>query len=227
MRLEAVQPGSVTLLEGGVRREMPLRRVTAGDKASVATSLPRTAQCTAPAGFAGPILRLNAGLVHINSSLNAKAYWRDLAYLLVARLCGARVLYQVHGGRLDEFAPRGLFAAFVSASLRLADAVVVLSRQQLAVFRERLAGHAVDVVANGIDCAPYMRYKLGEFETVESVPTRVVYPEQGVSHFRMLRDNLRISATHTRLFLGMFLPRPRKEHWSRITRGINLVLSGA
>ncbi len=51
---------------------------------------------------------------------------------------------------------------------------------------------------------------------VESVPTRVVYPEHGVSHFRMLRDNLRISATHARLFLGMFLPRPRKEHWSRI-----------
>jgi predicted LPLAT superfamily acyltransferase len=50
---------------------------------------------------------------------------------------------------------------------------------------------------------------------VESVRTRVVYPTGGVSHFRMLRDNLRISATHTRLFFGSFFPQ-RKAHWSRI-----------
>ena len=41
---------------------------------------------------------------------------------------------------------------------------------------------------------------------VESVPTLVVYPDGGTSHFRMLRDNLRISWLHTRLFFGM-LPR--------------------
>ena len=50
---------------------------------------------------------------------------------------------------------------------------------------------------------------------VESVPTRVIYPADGVSHFRMLRDNLRISATHTRLFFGMFFVR-RTRHWSRL-----------
>jgi len=37
-------------------------------------------------------------------------------------------------------------------------------------------------------------------------PTRVTYPEGGVSHFQPLRDNLRISWLHTRLFFGM-LPR--------------------
>jgi len=37
-------------------------------------------------------------------------------------------------------------------------------------------------------------------------PTRVTYPEGGISHFRPLRDNLRISWLHTRLFFGM-LPR--------------------
>jgi glycosyltransferase involved in cell wall biosynthesis len=34
-------------------------------------------------------------------------------------------------------------------------------------------------------------------------PTRVTYPADGISHFRMLHDNLRISAMHARLFLGM------------------------
>lgn len=37
-------------------------------------------------------------------------------------------------------------------------------------------------------------------------PTRVIYPQGGISHFRLLRDNLAISWLHTRLFFGM-LPR--------------------
>ena len=40
------------------------------------------------------------------------------------------------------------------------------------------------------------------------VPTAVTYPEGGVSHFRMVRDNVRIAAMHTRLFFGMLLRLP-------------------
>jgi len=39
-----------------------------------------------------------------------------------------------------------------------------------------------------------------------NVPTKVRYPADGRSHFRMLRDNWLISLMHTRLFFGM-LPR--------------------
>lgn len=39
-------------------------------------------------------------------------------------------------------------------------------------------------------------------------PTRVVYPEGGLSHFRVLRDNLRISWMHTRLVVGMLVRLP-------------------
>ncbi len=38
------------------------------------------------------------------------------------------------------------------------------------------------------------------------LPTRVTYPQSGVSHFDALKDNVRISLMHTRLFFGM-LPR--------------------
>ncbi|MBL6751625.1 MAG: glycosyltransferase family 2 protein [Nevskia sp.] len=44
---------------------------------------------------------------------------------------------------------------------------------------------------------------------VISVPTRVTYPHDGVSHFRLWRDNLRISAMHARLFFGMLARLPR------------------
>lgn len=41
-----------------------------------------------------------------------------------------------------------------------------------------------------------------------NMPTRVVYPEDGLSHFRPLRDNVRISWLHTRLVAGMLLRLP-------------------
>jgi predicted LPLAT superfamily acyltransferase len=41
-----------------------------------------------------------------------------------------------------------------------------------------------------------------------AVPTRVVYPPGGLSHFRVLRDNLQISWMHTRLFFGMLARAP-------------------
>lgn len=60
------------------------------------------------------------------------------------------------------------------------------------------------------------------------VPTRVVYPENGVSHFRMWHDNLRIAKMHTRLVCGMLVRLPMlltrkmlgrrvaesRQHWS-------------
>lgn len=41
---------------------------------------------------------------------------------------------------------------------------------------------------------------------VRNLPTKVTYPDDGVSHFDLWRDNVRISLMHTRLFFGM-LPR--------------------
>jgi hypothetical protein len=38
---------------------------------------------------------------------------------------------------------------------------------------------------------------------VMNLPTRVTYHPDGVSHFHVWRDNVRISRAHARLFLGM------------------------
>ena len=43
---------------------------------------------------------------------------------------------------------------------------------------------------------------------IVSLPTRVSYPLDGVSHFKMLWDNVLISRMHARLFLGMLLRLP-------------------
>ncbi|MDQ5878129.1 MAG: hypothetical protein QG584_748 [Pseudomonadota bacterium] len=72
---------------------------------------------------------------------------------------------------------------------------------------------------------------------VINLPTRVIYPAGGLSHFNMWRDNLRISWMHTRLCAGMLLrlplllwrrlfpPRFEATHWSRhAERGSSLGL---
>ncbi|WP_089605678.1 glycosyltransferase family 2 protein [Acinetobacter piscicola] len=41
-----------------------------------------------------------------------------------------------------------------------------------------------------------------------NVPTKVIYPEQGISHFHAWRDNLGMSKAHSRLFAGMLLRLP-------------------
>jgi predicted LPLAT superfamily acyltransferase len=63
---------------------------------------------------------------------------------------------------------------------------------------------------------------------VLNAPVTVIYPEDGVSHFHVLRDNLRLTRMHTRLVCGMLLRLPRLlarklrsgprqgPHWSRI-----------
>jgi hypothetical protein len=41
------------------------------------------------------------------------------------------------------------------------------------------------------------------------IQTKVIYPEQSVSHFNYLRDNVLLIKLHTRLMLGMLLHSPK------------------
>lgn len=76
-------------------------------------------------------------IVHINTSLDAKAFWRDTAYLIIAKLLNRRVVYQVHGGALGGFVESfGPFRGILSFILKLPDQIVVLSRRELAAYEE-------------------------------------------------------------------------------------------
>jgi glycosyltransferase involved in cell wall biosynthesis len=55
--------------------------------------------------------------------------------------------------------------------------------------------------------------------TLRWIDTRVSYPTDGISHFRMLYDNLRLAGMHVRLVLGMAWRAPllvwrRMRHWT-------------
>jgi glycosyltransferase involved in cell wall biosynthesis len=127
-----------------------------------------------PLELAAAIAREGADIVHINTSLNAKAYWRDLVYLAVARLAGARVVYQVHGGSALEFtAGSRWLERFARRAARWPDAIVVLSQAEAETFREWAPGQVVETVANGIDLR---LFQLCPRPAVEHAsPLRLVY----------------------------------------------------
>ena len=53
-----------------------------------------------------------------------------------------------------------------------------------------------------------------------NIPTRVTYPADGISHFDLWRDNLRITRMHTRLFFAM-LPRLPLLLWRKLAGSVN------
>ena len=60
----------------------------------------------------------------------------------------------------------------------------------------------------GFDSEILVRLKWDNVPFV-NVPTRVVYPENGVSHFNVWRDNVGMARAHTRLLGGMLLRFPK------------------
>jgi len=111
-----------------------------------------------PFQLAAAIVRLDAAVVHVNTSLDARGYLRDLVYVAVAKLFGARVVYQLHDNLFRVFGkPRLAFAPALDLIARWPDAVVLLSEREAEAWRARASAPALHVVPNGIDCAPYLR----------------------------------------------------------------------
>jgi len=107
--------------------------------------------------LAATIIFRHASIVHINTSLNTRAYWRDLMYLAVAKALGARVLYQVHGGALPQqfFAGSPMLTKFLRRTLMVPDLVVLLAQCELEAYREFVPEQRLVVLPNGIDCRPF------------------------------------------------------------------------
>jgi glycosyltransferase involved in cell wall biosynthesis len=128
-----------------------------------------------PFALAATIIFRHASVVHINTSMNRKAYWRDIVYVAIAKALGARVVYQVHGGAFPAqfFAKSPMLTRFLRWSLGLADRVLVLGKAELAAYRRFAPDLDVVALPNGIDLRPF-----AGSSTVQShvdSPLRLVY----------------------------------------------------
>lgn len=99
------------------------------------------------------LLRTGAEVVHLNASLDPKAYWRDLVYSIVARLLRRRVVNQIHGGAMpqDFFRGNALLTWVLRRHLVSSDVVTVLSSAELAAYRKFDPRIRVHLVPNAID----------------------------------------------------------------------------
>src|SRR5665213_2221759 len=127
-----------------------------------------------PLVLAAFLLRSRVDIVHLNTSLDMKAYWRDLVYFIVAKSLHRRVVNQIHGGpNPQEFFPRSAFLTWVLRQFLVrSDAVTVLSAAELAAYKAFDQRIKVHLVPNAIDPSGL----LDEARSFNSeLPLRLVY----------------------------------------------------
>ena len=157
--LEAVSGVSThvrMLLASDLSRDYELLHFQVGSEGRRETALQKlTRFALSPLQLALLLLHTGAEIVHLNASLDAKAYWRDLVYLIVARLLGRRVVNQIHGGAMpaDFFRGNRFLTWVLRRFLVSSHAVSVLSRAELAAYRKFDPRIKVYLVPNAIDPA--------------------------------------------------------------------------
>ena len=142
------------LFHSSLAREWQLRHFQVGSEGRAESALRKLWRfAVSPLQFAAAVCRARPAIVHLNTSLELKSYWRDVVYLLIAKLLGRRVLYQVHGGALPELFVAGqpLRRWLLRRVLRLADAVVLLAQSELQAYRQFDPALALAVIPNAIE----------------------------------------------------------------------------
>lgn len=114
-----------------------------------------------PCSFALHLLTRWPDIIHINTSLNRKAYWRDCAYMAVALLFRRKIVCQVHGGELPAnfFNGQPFRTALLRWVLERANAVVLLAHSELAAYRAFAPTARLHLIPNCIDPTPLLNEK--------------------------------------------------------------------
>lgn len=108
-----------------------------------------------PFALARMAIGARARIVHLNSVLDHKAFWRDLVYAMFAKALGCRVVVQMHGGSLDDLCRLRGVRRLVRIGLAIPDAVVLLASQEERDFAAQGIAQRPFVIPNGIDVRPY------------------------------------------------------------------------
>jgi glycosyltransferase involved in cell wall biosynthesis len=114
-------------------------------------------------------------IVHVNTSMDPKGYWRDLVYLLLARSLRKKIVLQVHGGNLpqDFFPVQSALSKLFKKVLQSVDIVIVLSQESLIAYKCFLPNLKLDVIPNAIELVtdPISKQR----PTTKTSPLRLAY----------------------------------------------------
>ncbi len=173
--LSGVSTHANMLLASSLAEDFDLLHFQVGSEGRQETKLQKLQRfIVSPFALGIALLRHRPHIVHLNTSLVAKAYWRDWGYLIVAKLLGAKVINQIHGGAL----PRAFFSGnrFLTWLLRrfvlLSDVVSVLSREECRAYAEFMPQARIVHIPNAIDPTAL----LGEIRSPNRArPLKLVY----------------------------------------------------
>lgn len=127
-----------------------------------------------PFSLAVFLIRERPAVVHINTSMNRKAFWRDLTYLIVARLLRSRVVTQFHSGAAPTtLFKRSIFTWVLKRFLLASHVVTVLSSEALRSHKAFDSRIRVELVPNAIDTAGLL--EIERRPRPEAEPVRLVF----------------------------------------------------
>ena len=98
-------------------------------------------------------------IVHINTSFGVWAFWRDSMYLVISKIFKKKVLFQIHGGNLNEFWERNFYGtkAIIKQILKIPELIAVLSSVQRRPFEKNGFVAKVKVIPNMIESNKYKK----------------------------------------------------------------------
>ena len=128
-----------------------------------------------PLQFCIQLLKHKPQIVHLNTSMDLKSFWRDLAYFFIAHVMGKKIVYQVHGGDLpaDFFIRSKALSSLLKQALCRADIVILLTQEELQAYKKFAPGIRLELIANAVDPGTDPAWK--KHPPVQPRPLRLVY----------------------------------------------------
>ena len=110
-----------------------------------------------PFSLAVKIIATRPDIIHLNTSLEQKSFWRDAVYLVVAKFFGKLTIYQVHGGKLPQhfFDGNAILTAFLRWLLSRPDAIILLASAECKAYQSFSKIKRLLVIPNAIDLESY------------------------------------------------------------------------
>jgi len=110
---------------------------------------------SSPFMLAVALVRRRPAVVHLNTSLDPRGFWRELVHLAVCKLFGRRVAYQIHGGSLEALTRTRWMRSIVRATFGWPDAVVLLASVEKPQFERLGTVRRLVVIPNAVDTAAF------------------------------------------------------------------------
>lgn len=205
------------LMGSGLTKQLDLIHFQVGSEGRQESRAARVLRLIAsPLQLAHLLIRAHASAIHLNTSIDRRAFWRDLLYVFVAKALRCKIVYQIHGGILPEQVRQRspMLSQMFSAFLLLCNAIVVLTTEEERQYRALVRGVPVVRIPNAIDLAPYSDFPERDYQS--ETPLRLVFigrlaASKGIYDALEAMDLITQHDAACRIFLAIAGNGPEKE----------------